>query len=139
MLFERQVRLVQRIAGSLRDGSPSRRQSDEIRPPVDGTRCPSNEPAVDEPLDVVAERGHRYSGHSRDLGGRDRTSVTHVREDREQEAWYPDLGELEVDHSTQVLRGRRGLQEQVSIRHVLMIGRVADSASTRYSYCVNAL
>jgi hypothetical protein len=62
-----------------------------------------------------------------------------VREDRQQEALYPDLGKLEVDHSAHVLGCRRGLQEQVSIRHVRMIGGVADSASTRYIYCVDAI
>ena len=76
-----------------------------------------HELSLDESLDVVAERCHRRARRDRDLGGRDRSEVAHVREKRKQVGRDSDPLHLELDDPADVLGRGRGLEEEVPVRH----------------------
>ena len=67
-----------------RDGLPASRQHEQVRAAVVGVRHALDETAVDEPLDVVAQRRRRHARGERDGGRAHGREVANVREEREQ-------------------------------------------------------
>jgi hypothetical protein len=90
-------------------------------------RDPQREPAVDEPLDVVAQRRQRDPGRGRDLGGRDRLRVPDVREEPELDRAGSRRTELVLEDPDDVAARDGHFEEEPVVAHRRS---VADAAST---------
>ena len=66
------------------------------------------------------------------LVGRDRLVVADVRDEREEVGGDPDRLQVLLDDARHVLGRRRGLEQELPVRHRhVIIRRLADSAFTR--------
>ena len=76
---------------------PVRREDEEVRSPVGRVGHPAQVTALDEPADVVADRGRRKTGLGSERAGGHGLEGRYPAEEREQLLRHPRPGELPVD------------------------------------------
>ena len=126
--LERRVCLGEHGIRRTRHHLALRGQLELVRATVGRVRDPLDEPAVDEPLDVVAQRRQRHARDRRDRGRRDGLRVPDVRDEPELVRRDPGGTEPVLEDPHDVATGHRHLEEEPVVPHE---GSVADAAPTQ--------
>jgi hypothetical protein len=124
--LERRVGLRERRVGGTRQHLAARGELEEVGTAVGRVRQAADETALDQPLDVVAQRRRRHAGRGGDRCRRHGLVVADVRDEPQLRGCDPGRLEVSLEDPHDVLGRRRDLEEKPV---VALHGRtLADSA-----------